>query len=374
MSMKFPAIPLVDLTRQYASIKHEIDGAIQQTLDRGTFATGAAVAAFEDAFARYCGVRHCVCVNSGTSALHLAMIACGIQPGDEVITVPFTFVATAWAISYVGATPVFVDVQADTCTLDVAQLARAIGPKTRAILPVHLYGQMADMEPIQDICKRYGLMLIEDAAQAHGAEYKDRRAGSCGQMGCFSFYPTKNLGACGEAGALTTDNDELAQRLRHLRDHAQIEKYRHEELGFNYRMDEMQGAILAVKLRHLDEWNKARCAIAEYYLEHLATTRLTLPFESPDRRHVWHQFVIRSPQRDAVRDKLAKAAIATGLHYPIPLHLQPAYRHLGHHVGDFPIAEQLARECLSLPIFPELLQDETERICEYLISATASDR
>jgi dTDP-4-amino-4,6-dideoxygalactose transaminase len=373
MNTTAAAVPLVDLARQYASIRQEIDAAIQQTLDRGTFAAGAAVAAFEDAFARYCGVRHCIAVDSGTSALHLAMIACGIGPGDEVITVPFTFVATAWAITYVGARPVFVDVEPASCTIDADKIARAVGPKTRALLPVHLYGQMADMKPLQEICRRHNLMLIEDAAQAHGAEYDGRRAGACGRIGCFSFYPTKNLGAYGEAGALTTDDDAMARRLRHLRDHAQVEKYRHEEIGFNYRMDEMQGAILAVKLRHVDEWNAARRVVARWYLEHLAGTGLTLPVELPGRRHVWHQFVIRSPQRDALRELLAKAAIATGLHYPIPLHLQPVYRHLGYRPGDFPIAEQLASECLSLPMFPELRQSEIQRVCERVISAAACD-
>ena len=363
-------VPLLDLTRQYAAIKNQIDAAIQKTLDHGTFAAGQAVEAFEHEFARYCGVRHCVCVNSGTSALHLAMIASGVQAGDEVITVPFTFIATAWAVSYVGATPVFVDVETDTCTIDVEKIARAIGPKTRAILPVHLYGQMANLEPLRDICKKHGLVLIEDAAQAHGAEYQGRRAGSCGDIGCFSFYPTKNLGAFGEAGALTTDNDEVATRLRHLRDHAQFAKYRHEELGYNYRMDEMQGAILGVKLRHLDAWNDARIAIAKRYLDRLSKTPVGLPREAPGRRHVWHQFVIRSPQRDELREKLAAAAIATGLHYPIPLHLQPAYTQLGHRPGDFPVAEQLAKECLSLPMFPELSQSEVDRVCDEVASAT----
>jgi dTDP-4-amino-4,6-dideoxygalactose transaminase len=362
-------VPLIDLTRQYASIKNEIDAAIQQILDRGTFAAGQAVAAFENEFARYCGVRHCVCVNSGTSALHLAIIASGVQTGDEVITVPFTFIATAWAISYVGATPVFVDIEPDTCTIDPGKIACAIGPKTRAILPVHLYGQMADLEPIRDMCTKFGLALIEDAAQAHGAGYQGHRAGAYGNIGCFSFYPTKNLGAFGEAGAITTNDDEIANRIRHLRDHAQLQKYRHEELGYNYRMDEMQGAILTVKLRHLDKWNTARTSLAKYYLDHLSQNPVTLPTESPQRRHVWHQFVIRSPQRDRLRDELSKAAIATGLHYPIPLHLQPAYKHLGYRAGDFPAAEQSSKECLSLPMFPELKESEISRVCDAVVSA-----
>jgi dTDP-4-amino-4,6-dideoxygalactose transaminase len=253
--------------------------------------------------------------------------------------------------------------------LDIEKIARAIGPKTRAILPVHLYGQMADMEPLHDICNQLGLILIEDAAQAHGAKYKGRRAGSYGKIGCFSFYPTKNLGAFGEAGAITTNDDEVATRLRHLRDHAQIEKYRHEELGYNYRMDEMQGAVLSVKLRHLDAWNIARTKKASYYKTRLENSGLRLPLESPERRHVWHQFVIRSPHRDRLRDELAKAGIGTGLHYPIPLHLQPAYRYLGHCPGDFPVAEQVAKECLSLPMFPELEENEIDRVCHVLDSS-----
>jgi dTDP-4-amino-4,6-dideoxygalactose transaminase len=370
--MTSDAIPLVDLTRQYASIKSEIDAAIQQTLESGAFAASHSVAAFEDEFARYCGVRHCICVNSGTSALHLAMIASGVQAGDEVITVPFTFIATAWAISYVGARPVFVDIETDTYTMDVEKITQAIGPKTRAVLPVHLYGQMANLDPIRDICARHGLVLIEDAAQAHGAEYKGQRAGAWGHIGCFSFYPTKNLGAFGEAGAITTDDDEIAKRVRHLRDHAQREKYRHEELGYNYRMDEMQGAILKVKLRHLDAWNIARSEKASYYKHKLVATSVMLPSESPERRHVWHQFVVRWPHREKLRDELSKARIATGLHYPIPLHLQPAYSFLGHRSGDFPATERVSRECLSLPMFPELLQSEQDRVCKIIASTDLS--
>ena len=363
-------IPFVDLTRQYASIKSEIDAAIQQTLDRGTFAAGAAVARFENEFAKYCGARHCVAVNSGTSALHLAMIASGVKAGDEVITVPFTFIATAWAVSYVGARPVFVDVEPQTATLDVSKIEGAIGAKTRAILPVHLYGQMADLQPLKELCARRGLILIEDAAQAHGAQYCGRRAGAFGHIGCFSFYPAKNLGAFGEGGAITTDDDAIAKRLRRLRDHAQIDKYRHEELGFNYRMDELQGAILTVKLKHLDDWNRARAEIAKSLRKKLAGTSISLPYEAPERRHVWHLFVVRSSQRDKLRAELSRSRIGTGLHYPIPLHLQPAYRYLGHQQGDFPVAEKIASECLSLPIFPELKEHEVDRICDAVTSAT----
>ena len=363
-------IPQVDLKRQYASIKHEIETAVQKILVSGNFASGAAVAAFEREFAQYCGVRHCVCVNSGTSALHLSMIAAGIHAGDEVITVPFTFIATAWAISYVGATPIFVDIDPDTFTMDVEQLAKAIGPKTRAILPVHLYGQMADLQPIREACDRHGLVLIEDAAQALGARYREYCAGSIGDIGCFSFYPTKNLGACGEAGALTTNDDTIATRLRQLRDHAQVEKYRHEEIGYNYRMDEMQGAVLGVKLRRLEEWNEARRAIADRYRNALSGLRVDVPLEAPGRRHVWHQFVIRCSHRDALRRELSKAGISTSIHYPTPLHLQPVYKSLGYKNGDFPVAECAGRECLSLPIFPELTDDEVDRVCSAIVAAT----
>jgi dTDP-4-amino-4,6-dideoxygalactose transaminase len=370
MNDRLDPIPFVDLKRQCAEIRSEIDDAMQRTLDGGVFASNQAVARFEDKFAQYCGARCCVAVNSGTSALHLAMIASGVQAGDEVVTTPFTFIATSWAISYVGARPVFVDIDPHTCNLDVEQIARAITSKTRAILPVHLYGQMADLEPMRELCAKHGLTLIEDAAQAHGAEYQGIRAGAYGDLGCFSFYPTKNLGAFGEAGAITTNDEKLAAQLRSLRDHAQIEKYRHEEIGFNYRMDELQGAILGVKLRYLDRWNTARSELAKSYANRLAKTTLIAPFEAPGRKHVWHLFVIRWPQRDRLRDELSKTGISTGLHYPIPLHLQPAYRFLGYKPGDFPVSERLASECLSLPMFPGLEQNELDRICDAIASAT----
>jgi dTDP-4-amino-4,6-dideoxygalactose transaminase len=347
-------VPFVDLTRQYAAIRDEIEPAIQRVLERNTFVSGPEVEAFEAAFAQHCGVRHCFGVNSGTSALHLALLACGIGAGDEVITVPMTFVATAWAISSVGARPVFVDIEPETCTIDVRQVERAITPRTRALLPVHLYGQTADLAPLAELCERYGLTLIENAAQAHGAVYYGRRAGGIGRIGCFSFDPGKNLSAYGAGGAITTNDDALAAQVRRLREHGQPAPYGHEDLGFNYRMDGIQGAVLRVKLPHLDSWNLARRQAAAQYHILLKHLPLTLPCAAEGRYHVWHLYVVRHPQRDRLRQALTAAGIDHGLHYPIPVHLQPAYAQLGYQVGDFPVAERVARECLSLPIYAEI--------------------
>jgi dTDP-4-amino-4,6-dideoxygalactose transaminase len=362
--MKDDIIPFLDLKRQCRPIQNEIEKAFHNVLESCHFASGPFVETFEAEFARYCGVRHCICVNSGTSALHLAMIACEVGPGDEVLTVPFTFISTVWVISYVGARPVFVDIEPKTCTMDVSQVEQAITPRTRAVLPVHLYGQMADLTPLRQICERHNLALIEDAAQAHGAEYFGQRAGSVGQVSCFSFYPTKNLGAVGEGGAITTNDDAVAARLRALRDHAQLTRYRHEELGFNYRMDGLQAAALSVKLRYLDQWNSKRKDLALRYHSLLSGTPLTLPFEAENRRHVWHLYVVRLPERDRLKEALMHFRIETGLHYPIPIHLQPAYAELKHRSGDFPVAEQAARQCLSLPMYSELTEGEQIRVAE----------
>jgi dTDP-4-amino-4,6-dideoxygalactose transaminase len=291
--------------------------------------------------------------------LHLALIAAGVGPGDEVITVPMTFVATCWAITYVGATPLFVDVDPDTCTMDVAQVRARLTPRTKAVIPVHLYGQPADLGALADLCRDAGVRLIEDAAQAHGADYGGRAAGTVGLCGCFSFYPGKNLGAAGEAGAVVTDDDEVAAHLRRLRDHAQAERYHHTEIGFNYRMDAVQGAVLGVKLKRLAAWTAARRRLAARYLAGLRRLPLRLPAPAPGRGHAWHLFVVRSPDRDRLRGRLAERGIETGLHYPVPVHLQPAYRHLGHRPGDFPAAEAIARQCLSLPLYPELADSKT---------------
>ena len=353
-------IPLLDLTAQYRSIKPEIDAAVLRVLEEGQYALGPAVSRFERAFAAHCGTSEAVGVNSGTSALHLALLAAGVGPGDEVITVPFTFVATVAAIEYAGARPVFVDVDETYYTLDPAQLEAAITPRTKAIVPVHLYGQPADMDPILEIASRRGLAVVEDACQAHGAEYHERRCGSLAALGCFSFYPAKNLGACGEGGAVVTGDPALAARIRLLRNWGEDARYTHAARGFNYRMDAIQGAILDVKLRHLDAWTEARRAHAAAYARCLADTVAAIPGVRDDVRHVYSVYAVRVPQRDAVRARLADAGVQTGVHYPIPLHLQPAYRDLGYAPGDFPVAERLAGEVLSLPMFPELTERQIE--------------
>ena len=352
-------IPFLDLKAQYAGIRQELDAAVLAVLASGDYVLGNEVAAFEREFAAWCGVSHAVAVNTGTSALHLALLAAGVGPGDEVITVPFTFVATVSAICYTGARPVFVDVEPRTLTMDPARLEETITPRTRAIVPVHLYGQMADMDPIMAIARRHGLAVIEDACQAHGAEYHGRRAGGIGLSGCFSFYPGKNLGACGEGGCIVTSDEQQAATMRMLRDWGQKSRYHHEVKGFNYRMDAIQGAILRVKLRHLDAWTEARRAHAACYASLLAASRLVeLPQEAAGRRHVYHIYAVRTPEREGLRRSLDEAGIRTGLHYPIPVHLQEAHADLGHHVGDFPVAEATARQVLSLPIFPEMTRQQ----------------
>jgi len=359
-------VPVLDLKAQYATLREEVQQAIREVADSTVYVLGPKVAAFENAFASAIGTKHCVGVNSGTSALHLALICAGVGPGDEVITVPMTFIATSWAISYIGATPVFVDVEPATCTMNVAEVERKITPRTKAILPVHLYGQPADMTPLLEIGKRHGIPVIEDAAQAHGARYHGKDAGTMGLCGCFSFYPGKNLGACGEAGAVVTNDPQIAARLRALRDHAQAQRYHHDEIGFNYRMDAFQGAALGVKLKYLPRWTRDRVLLAERYLHLLADLPLQLPERAADRYHVWHLFVVRHPQRDLIRQGLEARGVHTGLHYPIPLHLQKAYRHLGYNAGDFPVAEQIGRECLTLPLYPEMTTQQQDTVVHAL--------
>ena len=355
-------IPYLDLRTQYRSIKDEIDAAVLRVLDSTQYILGEEVTAFEREFSAYTGASDCVAVNSGTSALHLALLAAGVGQGDEVITVPFTFVATVSAICYTGATPVFVDIEPDYFTMDASAIERAITPRTKAIMPVHLYGQPADMDPILEVARRRGLTVIEDAAQAHGAEYHGRRCGSMAEIAGFSFYPGKNLGAYGEGGALTTTRADVAATARALRDWGQARRYEHRWKGFNYRMDGIQGAILRVKLRYLEQWTRQRQQVAAWYQRHLDPSVVRVPQTRPGCRHVFHVYVIRSPHRDRLRTTLTEAGIQSGVHYPIPVHLQPAHADLGYHAGDFPVSEAVAAEVLSLPIFPEMTEEQVKTV------------
>jgi dTDP-4-amino-4,6-dideoxygalactose transaminase len=365
------AVPLLDLQAQYRSIKPQIDHAVMEVLESGQFILGPAVERFESAFAAFCGTGHAIGVNSGTSALHLALLAAGVRPGDEVITVSMTFVATVAAILYTGARPVFVDVDPVTHLMDPDLIEAAITPRTKAILPVHLHGLMPDMDAINRIAEAHGLMVIEDAAQAHGAEFKGKRAGSLGRLGCFSFYPGKNLGAVGEGGAVVTNDPELAKTIRMLRDWGQAERYHHVLQGFNFRMEAIQAAVLDVKLSHLEAWTEARRNHAARYGERLSAAGIQLPVEPKERRHVYHVYAARFADRESVRRKLAENGVATGIHYPVPVHLQPAYAGLGRD-GDFPVTERAAREFLSLPLFPEMSQEQAETVVGAVHDALAS--
>jgi len=360
-------IPLLDLGAQYQQVGAELETAVLQVLRSGRYILGEPVAQFERDFADYCGTRHAVAVNSGTSALHLALLAAGIGRGDEVITTPFTFVATVAAILLAGARPVLVDVDPVTLTLDPAQVEAAISPATKAIIPVHIYGQMADMDPLMLLANRRGLVVIEDACQSHGAEYRGRRAGGLGLAGCFSFYPGKNLGACGEGGLLVTDSDAVATAARCLRDWGQKERYNHIAKGFNYRMDAIQGAALGVKLKYLEEWTEKRRRHARHYDQLLdGIGPIERPVEMRGRRHVYHVYAIRSRDRTMLQESLAAQGIQTGLHYPIPVHLQPAYADLGYRRGDFPVSELAAQQVLSLPMYPELTPAQMDTVAEAL--------
>jgi dTDP-4-amino-4,6-dideoxygalactose transaminase len=347
-------VPYLDLKAQYRSVKAEIDAAVSRVLENAQFVLGPEVAEFEREFAADCGTSESIALNSGTSALHLALLAAGVGPGDEVITVSFTFVASVAAILYTGARPVLVDIDPQTFTMDPSQLEAAISRRTKAILPVHLYGQSADMDSILAVARRHGLVVIEDAAQAHGAKYRDRPVGSLGDIACFSFYPTKNLGAYGEGGAVTTNNPEYAKKIRVLRDWGQDSKYHHVLRGYNYRMEGLQGAILRVKLRHLARWTEARRAIAAQYDRLLADCGVELPVEKPWARHVYHLYTLRSEDRDGLQSALKSEGIQTAVHYALPAHLQPAYADLGYGPGSLPQSEAAAQQVLSLPIYPEL--------------------
>lgn len=359
-------VPYLDLKAQYRSIKTEIDAAVANVLESCQFILGNEVANFEQEFAEYCGASECIALNSGTSALHLALLAAGVGPGDEVITVPFTFVASVAAVLYAGARPVLVDIDPRSFTMDPAAIESAITPRTKAILPVHLYGQTADMDPILEIAHRHHLIVIEDAAQAHGAKYKGRAAGSIGAIGCFSFYPAKNLGAYGEGGAVTTNNPQYAKQIRMLRDWGQEGKYRHVLRGFNYRMEGFQGAILRVKLRHLEQWTERRRTIAQTYNQLLSDMNVETPAEMPWARHVYHVYSVRSKERDALQAALQGVGIQTAIHYALPAHFQPAYADLGYSKGDLPESEKAASEVLALPVYPELTDAQVRLVAQAL--------
>lgn len=363
-------VPFVDLKQQYLSIKDEILAAVANVLESTQFVLGKEVAAFEEEFSSFSGARHGIAVNSGTSALHLALLAAGVGPGDEVITVPCTFVATVAAVVYTGAKPVFVDVDPVTYTMDPAQVEAAITSRTKAILPVHLYGNPVDMDPILEIARRHGLVVIEDAAQAHGAEYKGRRCGSLGDMGCFSFYPGKNLGAYGEGGLVTTNNPEFVRKIRMLRDWGAEKKYEHVLKGYNYRMEGVQGAILRVKLRYLEAWTEARRAHAAAYGALLAGSGLKLPTEVVGNRHVYHVYAVLTAQRQELMEALGAQGVQSGIHYPYPVHLLPAYADLNYPAGSFPVSEGIATQELSLPMFPELTGAQIEAVGQAVMSFT----
>lgn len=364
-------VPFVDLKAQYRSIKSEVNAAIQGVLDSCQFTLGDEVAAFESEFSAYCRSPFGIGVNTGTSALHLALLAAGVGRGDEVITVPFTFVATVSAIDYTGATPVFVDIDPTTFTMDVAQIEAAITPRTRAIVPVHLYGQPADMDPIMQLARDHGLVVVEDACQAHGAEYKGRRVGSIGDLGCFSFYPGKNLGAYGEGGMVTTADPGHARTIRMLRDWGAEKKYHHELKGYNFRLEGIQGAVLRVKLRYLDRWTDARRAAASRYGAAFEGSGIPTPDEAAYARHVRHLYVVRTDDRQAWQEALGAQGIQTGIHYPTPVHLLPAFADLGHRRGQFPCSEAAANEVLSLPMFPEITEAQCAEVANAVIALAA---
>ena len=363
-------VPYFDLPAQIKALRPQLDAAIARTLDQCSFCLGPDVAKFEKDFAAYIGAAHCIGFNNGTSALHIAARLLDLGPGDEVITTPATFVATSWALAYVGAKPVFVDIDEATFNLNPALIERAITPRTKAVMPVHLYGHPCDLDPIVELCRKHNLALIEDAAQAHGARYKGKTVGTFGDLAGFSFYPGKNLGACGEGGALVTNSKEYDARARALREHGSSTRYYHDEVGYNYRMEGIQGAVLGVKLPHLPDWTAARRRIAHRYHELLAGSPLRLPREAAWAESVYHLYVVRHPKRDKLKEFLQTKGIGTALHYPLPLHLQKCFSGLGYKAGDFPVAEKAARECLSLPVYPEL----TDRQVDYVAAQVGQFR
>ena len=366
-----PAVPLLDLTRYDDELKRQISSSVADVFSSGRFILGPPNLEFEKAFAARIGVKHALGVSSGTDALLVALMALGIGPGDEVVTAPFSFFASAGVISRLGARPVFADIEAETFNLDPDRLAAALSPRTRAVMPVHLYGQCADMDPILEVAGR--IPVVEDACQAVGATYRDRVGGSIATIGAFSFYPTKNLGGAGDSGAVTTNDDSLAARVASLRVHGESERYHHSAVGGNFRMDSLQAAVLLAKLPRLEAWTERRIAISQRYGELLwdaeMTGRIVLPALAPGRRHVFHQYVVRVRERDRVRAKLAERGISTAVFYPIPLHLQECYADLGYKPGDFPEAEKAAGEVLALPMFPQLTDEEVERVAKEVLAA-----
>jgi dTDP-4-amino-4,6-dideoxygalactose transaminase len=367
-------VPFLDLKVQYKSIKQEIDPAIQNIIDNTAFILGKAVSDFESAFAKEHNVKHCIGVSSGTDGNHLALWALGIKPGDEIIIPANTFIATAWGATLCGAKPVFVDCESDSYNIDPAKVEAAITKKTRAIVAVHLYGQPANLDPLREIAKKYNIFLVEDCAQSHFAEYKGKRIGGLSDTASFSFYPGKNLGAYGEGGAVTTNNDEVAKKVKMLRDHGALQKYYHEMLGHNYRMEGIQGAVLGVKLKHLDKWTEGRRQVAKKYNDLLKNlSAIILPTEMQYAKHVYHLFVIQineggNKKRDELSKFLNDNGVSTGLHYPIPLHLQPCFKDLGYKKGDFPVTEKLAECGLSLPMYPELSDEQISYVTEKIIT------
>lgn len=360
-------IPLVDLQAQYEQIGTELVEAVKATLKSGAFILGPNVTALEAEVASYCETDFAIGVASGTDALHLALLALGIGPGDEVITTPFTFIATAEAISYVGATPVFADIDPLTFNIDATAVGRKISSRTKAIIPVHLYGQPADMDSLMAVANEHGLAVVEDCAQAIGARFEEKRVGSFGALGCLSFFPSKNLGGAGDGGMIITSDEGLAARIKRLRAHGSNRKYYHAEIGFNSRLDELQAAILRVKLRYLDQWTSGRQAAAERYSQLLSgSEKIILPARAARRTHVWHQFTVRVRERDRVRQRLSDNRIDSAIHYPLPIHRQEAYAHLNIERSDYPVSDQAAREVLSLPMHPHLTQEQVSQVCAVL--------
>lgn len=355
-------IPLVDLKKQYRSIKKEIDGAIQNVINDSAFTDGPYVEKFEKHFAKFVGTKHAICLNSGTSALHLALYVLPIARGDEVILPVNTFIATAWAVSYLGAKPVFVDCTKDTWQIDASQIEARVSKKTKAVIGVHLFGQPFDIDAVMKITRKYNLFLIEDCAQAHGARYKGKRVGTFGDMGCFSFYPSKNLGAYGEGGAVVTNTATFANRIRMLRNHGSKEKYHHEEIGFNMRMEGIQAAVLDVKLKHLKSWNKRKQLIAQKFQTAIKNPLVTIQYQPAWGRSVYYVFVVTVPRRKRFMSYLETHGIHSSIHYPIPCHLQKAYEHLGYKKGDFPVAEHFSDHCVSIPLYPEMTDKEIEKV------------